>query len=275
MFAKDDDGIDRDLLASIGSLLPRNPRQLKLFVRTLALLTPQWRRFDRDEISLSAAYLVQLLTLEFPHESRLLASRDQDIEWIEKYHIRQSSQRINASGGGSKTGAVTTEIPATASEIRDESRRTRYVELCSEIGKRLPLTADYRVRDMLALTHQPPLLTWKEFDGIAAEAKSGSVVSVLQRWIDGDDDVPTQERQRVLFRRSVEYRSRVWGAGAHMLLVAAAFSARAHHRSADRRARHSGVQALAARRRPPSRLRLGVRLPQRRARATPTRSCAC
>jgi hypothetical protein len=212
LFTKDDDGIDRDLLASIGSLLPRNPRQLKLFVRTLALLAPQWRRFNRDEISLSAAYLVQLLTLEFPHESRLLANRDQDIEWIEKYHIRQVSQRMNASRGGSNTGAATSDIPATASEIKDESRRTRYVELCSEIGNRLPLTPDYRVRDLLALTHQPPLLTWKEFDGIACEAKAGSVVAVLRRWIDGDDGVSTQERQRVLFRQSVKYRSRVWGA---------------------------------------------------------------
>lgn len=206
---RQDADVDSDLLASMDSLLPRNPRQLKLFARTLSLLGPQWRRFDRNEIALAAAYLVQLVALEFPRETRLLAAHDADIDWIEKFQVRQVSDRINASRGGATQAGPTL---STATGINDEGKKDRYIELCSAIGTRTQLTSTYSVRDMIALAHQPPILTWKEFGVLFEEAKVRGASEVLRAWVDADSGNSAVERQRVLFRRSVEYRGRLWGA---------------------------------------------------------------
>lgn len=197
--------VDASALEGLATLLPRNPRRIKLFLRHLASLEPQLSRFDPSEVPLGTLYLCQLLKLEFPAETRALANDPAALRAIE-HSSAGTLARPRESGA--------TESPAEARHAPEGEDGERFLTLCAALRERGVLASEYRLQDMVLLVERPPLLTWREMQELMQRYRGRGEepdVEVLRAWIEPDGRIEPA-RAQALFTRSIDLRGRLLAA---------------------------------------------------------------
>jgi len=197
--------VDIDALRDIVPFMPRNPRRIKLFLRFLASLHGELKRYRADELSWRKLYLTQMLRLEFPEEVRSLASNERIL----------SELQFGVSSDRSRRVAETEEAPPPAeAKYAPENidSKKRFLSLCSAIREEGSLLSErYSLRDMLELVERPAVFTLQEIDGFFAEfnqadsdeAKVAVIESIIGRDEAGRLDA---ERSEAVFEASLLIR---------------------------------------------------------------------
>lgn len=206
-FAKDQtealsSALDANAVANLGSVLPTNPRKLKVFLRFLSSLRSLLIRFDADELDLESFYLCQMLRLEFPTESRNLL-KDQGA-------LREMRSAYLASLVDAKPEA---SLKAKAEEKYAPIRgKARFLEICSAIRERQAYDVAFSLSDLFLLVERPPILTWRELQKIWSDFKLASpeTASAPLRAFVASDGAQKQNRAEALFVRAVELRERLF-----------------------------------------------------------------
>ncbi len=150
------DHLDLQAIDDIIGFLPRNPRKDKLFLRFLASLSGQFKRFSNDEISFRKLYLCQLLRLEFPNETRGISGNTEALENLQNFCLRRtfSSDRKEKEEG----------LPINPEFLPEETEsQHRFIEICTAIGEFSFWHSEYTLPEMFNIVERPPLLTWREF----------------------------------------------------------------------------------------------------------------
>ena len=191
------------MLATILPVLSKNPRQIKLFLRYLASLDSQVRRFDPDEIDLRRLYLCQMLKLEFPDETRRLTDDG------------------NLMGDIGSSSLLTRMTKSKMESERKENiyapeesfAKTRFLDLCSALRESGPSVSQYTLHEMFSILEQPPVITRREtymiFDNFHA-AQDDAKWGILESWL-------TQSQHSIsnavcsLFRQIVKLRESLLG----------------------------------------------------------------
>lgn len=195
--------INNDVLATVLPMLSKNPRQIKLFLRYLASLDTQLRRFDPDEIDLRRLYLCQLLKLEFPEETRRLVN---DNELIDEIGSSSLLRRMTES-------KIELQQKENSYAPGDFFAKSRFLALCGALRKSESSTSRYTVREMFDLLEQPPVITWREANKIFENfhgAPDNSKWAALDSWL-AESRHSTSESVRSLFRQFVRLRESLWG----------------------------------------------------------------
>lgn len=194
--------VDARVLDGIGSLLPRNPRQAKLFLRYLASLQGQLRRFQSDEVSLDALYLCQMMRMEFPAQAQEMVEDSSTLEDIGFNTYDSIQQAVH------KKQIDVNDRPEAKYAPKDEPARTRFSRLCTALRQSGCLVGDYSLRDLFQLLERPPVLTWKELGELQAQfvARPGpDGAAPIVEWLNRDGTA-TPMRASALFLKAVGSR---------------------------------------------------------------------
>jgi hypothetical protein len=177
------DHAHRQYLLELGKLLPRNPRQLKTFLRFVGSLGHLIARFDTEEVDWSAFYVAQLLRLEFPSESSRLANDANAMHDLTRDILRDHH--------GTKPDGKSHPFERHAPQEGKE----RFNELCERLAGRPLIFGLYDLRVLFYLLDEPPLITWKE----------------IRSFIDRYSCTPGTERLNLLAHRVAESGERSKG----------------------------------------------------------------
>ena len=151
-----DPTLHRNVLITLGPILTRNPRKLKMFLRYLASLASVTSRLGDDEIDWEAFYLCQMMRIEFSDEALRIADDKAVIDDLEHGAMHD---RLQLRGGNAPPAPPFDRYVPT-SEVNAKRFRT-IIEAIRERGR---WKGRYSLRDCLILPDDPPLMTWKEFD---------------------------------------------------------------------------------------------------------------
>ena len=149
------DRVSINAIESLTSVLPANPRTLKLLLRHFASLHPEVARYDPDEIDLPQLYLCHLMKLEFPEEVRKLVADEGALDSL-------------------AYGCWSDDLFGTSSPITSRNRpelryappgspaRERFIQLCDALARHnTRLTTESLHRHFL-LVEQPAAVTRRE-----------------------------------------------------------------------------------------------------------------
>ncbi len=150
--------VNIDALQDIVSLLPKNPRRIKLYFRYLASLHGELSRYRADEISWRTLYLAQMLRLEFPEHSPRLAVDDAVMSDLQFGVSSDRSKRL--AGIDEATNRLEEQYAPHESEDKK-----RFLTLCAAIREEgSVLSSRYGLRDMLEIVERPTVFTLQEID---------------------------------------------------------------------------------------------------------------
>jgi KAP-like P-loop domain-containing protein len=149
------DRVSINAIESLTSVLPANPRTLKLLLRHFASLHREVARYDPDEIDLPQLYLCHLMKLEFPEEVRRLVADE---------------AALDSLAYGRWTDDLFGTRPPSSPRARPELRhapsgspgRERFTQLCDALAQHnTRLTTESLHRHFL-LVEQPAAVTRRE-----------------------------------------------------------------------------------------------------------------
>lgn len=172
--------IPRDVIADISDLLPRNPRQLKLFFRKLWRLKTVLDRHEEQEINWKLVLILDLIrNVSFQAAERLFANH----EFLEELVTSAWAGRSLKEDKGEAPGE-----DKWVSILRETAQQLKNDELVVDQDKLLKLFNAVKVQAASPLNQinlgywarlgsNPPSLTWKEFN------------ELLKRW----DENPSGE----------------------------------------------------------------------------------
>jgi len=194
------------VLQSISSLLPENPRRLKLFIRYISSLQSLLARFGDDELDRRAFYLLQMLRVEFSDETRAIGGNDKVLRDLEFGRLRDLHARVAGVGRDDKEKK---ERPEAALITEDHPDRDRFMQLCAAL--REGGSTSWRgsgLRNILSVTEEPPFFTFRELEQVTEEwgvAGVGSRSKVLTDAITVGGH-PQRERVAALFAGLLQVR---------------------------------------------------------------------
>jgi hypothetical protein len=184
---------DEDVLLSLGRLLPKNPRKLKLLLRILASVAAESHRYRADEVQWDVFYLVQLLRVEFPLESTHIV---EDAEALKDFEHGYFMERMSDAAETSQSRkAYEKYLPA------DGPRRLRFEALCEGLRARPRWHGLYSLRELFLLSDEPPRFTLKEAEAILARfraASAGNEATVLNEEVNATSG-ESRRRAKELF----------------------------------------------------------------------------
>lgn len=208
--------LDHTVLKDLTPWLPRNPRQIKIFLRYLASMSKLLGRFNKSEVSLYTLYLCQLLRTEFPQEARQIAS-DQAVMKAMNGHLMHEALLRHRQNHDKPSEQDKEERPEEKYAPTSSSAQTRFLQLCTHVREQAInlLNSNYKLEDLLLLIERPPLLTEGETEGwlkIGLEAENTSPADRWKRMTDWlyEKREPTTERATALFRMLLRYREKLF-----------------------------------------------------------------
>jgi hypothetical protein len=156
------DRVSINAIESLTSVLPTNPRTLKLLLRHFASLHPEVARYDPDEIDLPQLYLCHLMKLEFPEEVRRLVADEAALDSLAYGHWTDDLF-------GTRSPASPRKRPELRYAPSESPGRERFTQLCDALAQHnTRLTTESLHRHFL-LVEQPAPVTRREarqlFDG--------------------------------------------------------------------------------------------------------------
>ena len=197
------DVLNADVLDRLSPLLPRNPRQIKLFLRFLASLQGQLRRFQSDEINLYALYLCQLMRIEFPTEVQRMSKKEKILMDIEtNFYDTVEKNRSN------RKPVDPMKRPEAEVAPTQEPQRERFLELCVGLREVAPIGDLYPLPMLFNLLEHPPVLTWMELQALYQEfgdADTSEKANLVRTWL-GKTGTPTPDRASSLLNMAVRGR---------------------------------------------------------------------
>ena len=192
-------------ILKLGTHLPTNPRQLKLFLRLINSLSDQLNRYSENEIDLQATFLVQMLRLEFPVESQ---------------HLIEDKEVVKSIGGGVILERLRTRdepdelVPEThVAPKSPRGQRERFLQLCQAIRECNVDYTNYNIVDLYHLAERPPTITRKEF-GRLVEAKSKEPKGfreMLLKLLGGANAKDKETRIEAIWNHLILGREEAWG----------------------------------------------------------------
>jgi hypothetical protein len=201
------DTVDQPALRSLISILPRNPRRIKLFLRFIACASAQWGRFLADEVDWRTLYVVQMLALEYPEESRRLSLDSVALDRMEWGRTRDGVYPTKAQ---TTTGTVEHPEDPYAASLEGENQK-RFLALCAAIRERTNvMRGKYALWQLFHFVDEPPTVSWRELDDLIRSYTSTSETDRVQRvraWLTGASggrSVP--DTARALFKLVLEAR---------------------------------------------------------------------
>ena len=149
------DRVSINAIESLASVLPQNPRTLKLLLRHFASLHPEVARYDADEIDLPQLYLCHLMKLEFPEQVRKLVADEGALDSLAYGYWTEDL-----------FGARSPTTPRKRPELRHapsgSPHRERFTQLCDALARHnARLTTESLHRHFL-LVEQPAAVTRRE-----------------------------------------------------------------------------------------------------------------
>ena len=159
------DRVSINAIESLASVLPQNPRTLKLLLRHFASLHPEVARYDPDEIDLPQLYLCHLMKLEFPEEVRRLVGDESALDSLAYGYWTEDLF-------GARSPATPRKRPELRHAPSGSPHRERFTRLCDALARHnARLTTESLHRHFL-LVEQPAAVTRREarqlFDRFAA-----------------------------------------------------------------------------------------------------------
>lgn len=151
-------------------LLPRNPRKIKTYVSYLNGLHKEFLdRFDDDEVSWRAMYLIQLLRMEYPNVYESLV-KDPDFisEMLDDAYKSRISDYGLPGGVGSKEkeekkSAFTSKTEKILALVSEEERKNNLEKIVGAIQGSLSSVNREDAKKHFAVLEDLEPLTWKEF----------------------------------------------------------------------------------------------------------------
>ena len=193
------------VILEIGPYLPKNPRQLKLFLRLVRSLSDQLNRYTVDEIDLYGALIVQMLRLEFLAESLYLIEDEEVVKSIDGGVV---IERIR------KKEQLDEERPETRFAPKSpHSKRERFLRLCEAIRERNLYLTEYGLVDLYHLVDQPPVITWKEFNVLLEARKKDRETAFedkLRQLMGAPDAHDRETRIDAIWNRLIRGREAAW-----------------------------------------------------------------
>ena len=163
-------GIHSDALQDISMYLPANPRKVKLFLRYIISMTAITRRFRTDQFDWSAFYLLQLLKMEFPEESRKVLGNEEVLKDLESGWVREGLTRSRSASHGDAANKKRVEESLIG---YDHPERQRFLDLCNAIRERgLLAWGRYGLRALISVPDDVSALTHAE------------VLEIANAWLD-------------------------------------------------------------------------------------------
>lgn len=149
------DRVSINAIESLTSVLPANPRTLKLLLRHFASLHPEVARFDPDEIDLPQLYLCHLMKLEFPEEVRKLVADEGALDSLAYGYWTDALF-------GTRSPAAPRNRPELRYAPPGSPARERFTQLCDALARHnARLTTESLHRHFL-LVEQPAAVTRRE-----------------------------------------------------------------------------------------------------------------
>ncbi len=156
------DRVSINAIESLTSVLPTNPRTLKLLLRHFASLHPEVARYDPDEIDLPQLYLCHLMKLEFPEEVRKVVADERALDSLAYGYWTDGLF-------GTRSPTTSRKRPELGYAPSGSPHRERFAQLCDALAQHnARLTTESLHRHFLLVEH-PAAVTRREarqlFDG--------------------------------------------------------------------------------------------------------------
>lgn len=148
------DRVSINAIESLTSVLPTNPRTLKLLLRHFASLHLEVARYDPDEIDLPQLYLCHVMKLEFPDEARMLVA-DQDA--LDSLAYGQWSESLFRTGASTRR-----ERPELRYAPADPPLGERFTRLCDALSQHTTRLTTESLRRHFLLVEEPAPVTRRE-----------------------------------------------------------------------------------------------------------------
>ncbi len=156
------DRLSINAIESLTSVLPTNPRTLKLLLRHFATLHPEVARYDPDEIDLPQLYLCHLMKLEFPEEVRKLVADEGALDSLAYGNWTDDLF-------GTKSRPAPRNRPELDYAPPASPERERFTQLCAALAQHNARLTTESLRRHFLLVEQPAAVTRREarqlFDG--------------------------------------------------------------------------------------------------------------
>ncbi|HTC23663.1 MAG TPA: P-loop NTPase fold protein, partial [Gemmatimonadales bacterium] len=149
------DHVSINAIESLASVLPTNPRTLKLLLRHFASLHPEVARYDSDEIDLPQLYLCHLMKLEFPDEARRLVADQAALD-----SLAYGQWTADLVGTGSANAKR--ERPELEYAPVGVPERERFLQLCDALAQHASRLTTESLRRHFLLVEEPAAATGRE-----------------------------------------------------------------------------------------------------------------
>ena len=163
------DRVSINAIESLTSVLPTNPRTLKLLLRHFASLHPEVARYDADEIDLPQLYLCHLMKLEFPEEARRLVADEEALDslaygsWMDDLF-------------GTRPSSTPRDRPELRYAPSGSPGRERFTQLCDALAQHSARLTSESLHRHFLLVEQPAAVTKREarqlFDSFEPASRS-------------------------------------------------------------------------------------------------------
>ena len=199
--------INKDVLEDLNPYLPRNPRRLKTFLRSLSSLGGLLGRFDPGEINIALVYLCQMLRLEFPEEARSISRDKEVIKGMQEHGLNVAFNLMSKKESKDERPEL---------KYKPQQGSERFLELCQAIKEANNYGTEYGLVDVLIVFDNPPILTRKETEQVFRQfveaASEAEKKAVLRSALTHD----ISSRASALLVKTVQLRTRLLNHVAHI-----------------------------------------------------------
>jgi hypothetical protein len=171
---------DREALAKLEPVFPRNPRQIKRFLRYIISMNRQVQRYAPNELDLSKLYLCQMLKVEFPEEASRLFEDNESVQELEYGTF------LDAGRAGEENVPTARASDRFAPEAKGP--RERFLLICDALRRGGLTTGRHSLRDLFYLVERPQTVTRKELTDFFArfvETAPEHHHGVIDEWVNG------------------------------------------------------------------------------------------
>lgn len=208
--------VEKDAITSIMTIVPKNPRKFKHYLRYLNSLHKGFlHRFGPKELDWKMLYVAQLLRLEFPEIFRKIMQDSTLIEDIATGQLMDKFREKDANDLKKKQ-----EIPEWQQRIEllistDKNiNKERFYEIYKLLRESAGLTSSERVKNHLLVLEVPELMTWSEYyeqkRKILSQSKDKDILNSLKKFVLENQKIKDVDKVREFIRMLLRDHEQIW-----------------------------------------------------------------